>query len=286
MRWTNEEIEFLRRNKNRLDNEQLGRILNRSKIQIINAMRRYGIKRDKLIGKRMRARRIWNEADWAFVVNHFLVMNIRELSQYVPHSEQAIQMRLNKFGLYLPENIKAYRHKKAQFKKGQIPWNKGKKGLRLSPATEFKPGNKPWNTKYDGYISVRDLNRIPYKYIRVESGKWVLYHHWLWEQNLGPVPKGFVVHFKNGNTMDVRLENLELISRAELAMRNRNELKASESLKKIWAEDRFNMSDLFVANALCKGDPDLKKELLKHKDLLELKRLQIKLKRTIREANQ
>lgn len=31
------------------------------------------------------------------------------------------------------------------FPKGHIPWSKGRKGMRWSPATEFKPGMATWN---------------------------------------------------------------------------------------------------------------------------------------------
>lgn len=34
---------------------------------------------------------------------------------------------------------------KSGFKKGNIPWNKGLKGLHHSPSTEWKKGNTPWN---------------------------------------------------------------------------------------------------------------------------------------------
>ncbi len=44
---------------------------------------------------------------------------------------------------------------RGQFEKGHIPWNKGIKGLHLSPSTEFKKGHLPANTKYDGCLSLR-----------------------------------------------------------------------------------------------------------------------------------
>lgn len=40
-------------------------------------------------------------------------------------------------------------HKMGGFKKGSIPWNKGKK-VRLSPNTEFKKGMTPWNKSKKG----------------------------------------------------------------------------------------------------------------------------------------
>ena len=36
------------------------------------------------------------------------------------------------------------------FKKGQKVWNKGKKGIHLSPQSEFKKGMKPWNKGLKG----------------------------------------------------------------------------------------------------------------------------------------
>lgn len=44
------------------------------------------------------------------------------------------------------------------------PWNKGMKGLRLSPRTEFKPGNRPANWKGDdvGYFALHSWLRRAY----------------------------------------------------------------------------------------------------------------------------
>jgi hypothetical protein len=48
------------------------------------------------------------------------------------------------------------------FVKGQTPWNKGIKGVSVSPATQFKKGNTPKNTLAvgteccnDGYVYVK-----------------------------------------------------------------------------------------------------------------------------------
>lgn len=65
----------------------------------------------------------------------------------------------------------------------------------------------------------------PYKkdgrmWIKNEKGKLEMYSRYLWRHNKGPIPKGQVVAFRNGDAMDCRIENLELVTRAELLRRN------------------------------------------------------------------
>lgn len=115
----------------------------------------------------------------------------------------------------------------ARFGKGHIPGNKGKK---MDPEiyekirhTMFAKGHVPTNHKpvgservsVDGYVEVKVA----------EPNKWRLKHRVVWEEANGPIPAGCNVQFKNGNTQDVRLENLFLISRAE-QMRDRNSMYA------------------------------------------------------------
>lgn len=108
-----------------------------------------------------------------------------------------------------------------RFKKGDKPWNFGTKGLTGANKTSFKKGNIPHNTRSDGEISIRpDKSGRNYKYIRVCLGKWELYHRYLWEQNNGKIPKGYIVAFKDGDSMNCVIENLELISREQNMARN------------------------------------------------------------------
>jgi DNA-binding NtrC family response regulator len=49
-------------------------------------------------------------------------------------------------------------------------------------------------------------------YIRIQTPTgWKYEHHYIWEQHNGPVPNGFVIHHKNGNKTDNRIENLEIL---------------------------------------------------------------------------
>jgi len=110
-----------------------------------------------------------------------------------------------------------------QFKKGHVPANKGQRGISypgMEP-TQFKKGNKPHNwvplgseriTK-DGYIQ-----------IKVDEGKsqhnWRGKHILVWEAVNGPLPKGYVIIFGDGNNRNFDLDNLLLISRKQLVRLN------------------------------------------------------------------
>ncbi|MGP0074877.1 MAG: HNH endonuclease signature motif containing protein [Bryobacteraceae bacterium] len=45
--------------------------------------------------------------------------------------------------------------------------------------------------------------------------------HHVWEQHRGPIPPGHIVVFKDRDRSNCAIENLELISKAENARRNR-----------------------------------------------------------------
>lgn len=57
-----------------------------------------------------------------------------------------------------------------------------------------------------GYITTTG-----YRGITVEGRK-ILEHRSVWETTNGPIPNGMVVHHRNGDKLDNRLENLELLS--------------------------------------------------------------------------
>lgn len=88
--------------------------------------------------------------------------------------------------------------------------------------TMFKKGQKSHNKKPIGYISRRLDKRtgLEYSWIKVGENTWQLYHRVLWEEAHGPIPRGHMVVFRDGNNRNLTIENLELITMAENAKRN------------------------------------------------------------------
>ena len=116
----------------------------------------------------------------------------------------------------------------SRFKKGMIPYNKGKKGS-MSPeqyekckATMFKKGNIPQNHRP---IGSERIDRDGYTYIKVaEPNKWKLKHRLLWEEHNGPIPHKHRLIFADGNRQNICLENLILVSYAESLIMSQREL--------------------------------------------------------------
>ena len=108
--------------------------------------------------------------------------------------------------------------KSTRFAKGHVPWNAGTVGITgkhpNTKKTQFKKGHLPHNTKRNGAITIRNDNRgVPQKMIRVSLGKWVPLARYKYEQYVEPIPKGHVIRFLDGDTMNCEPSNLECVSK-------------------------------------------------------------------------
>lgn len=191
------------------------------------------------------------------------------LAEGYKRSPIACQGKAKKLGLNAPGN--------GRFKPGQEPPNKGN---GMSPETRakvkhtwFKKGHKPHTTLYDGAIRTRKEygTNIYYKYIRVEEGRWDLYHRWLWEQHHGPIPEGMVIRFIDGDQMNCTIENLEMVTMAENLNRNNDGetgvpgKRLTDNYVRYIIRRRFKMTDEDIDD-----------------NLIELYRQKLLLKRTIK----
>jgi hypothetical protein len=176
-----------------------------------------GLMQDKMGNK-------WTDTERQYMLDNYHNKPTKEIAKHLnrPISgiyAQADKMKLKKCPEYLKANVyiitnPSVRH---QFKKGQLAWNKGMKGLQIGGVhTQFSKGSKPHNWVEDG--SER-IDKDGYAMIKV-NGKFILKHRHIYEQHFGKIPKGLVVRFKDGNKENFSLDNLEKITRGEHQLRN------------------------------------------------------------------
>ena len=92
---------------------------------------------------------------------------------------------------------------------------------------------------------------------RAKNGKpsSMMAHRLIWEENKGKIPLGYIIHHKNGNKKDNRIENLLCCSpsehrrlhprKNEKEIMERTRLKglAKEKMKGIWSDNKGNLCD-------------------------------------------
>jgi hypothetical protein len=123
-----------------------------------------------------------------------------------------------------------------RFKPGIVPHSKGVKRPGWSTGrmreTQFKKGErsgfaeknwKPIGTvvaDLEGFLRVKIAERVNGEPKGWDKRIWPLLSHLTWEEHHGPIPAGHKVVFKNGDRANCAIENLELLTHAEVMMRN------------------------------------------------------------------
>jgi hypothetical protein len=285
---------------------ELAQLIGCPKGTIQSAKQRMGLKTpNELTRQRQSEGRIRNNAATPhphdeLLRAEYLITNVNQLSIKIGRSETYVKGRLKTLGLVIPPEIIERRKKDSRLKKGSIPPNKGRKQseymtpeqIARTAATRFQKGQRIHNESYDGAIRIRHSSKArggkPHKMIRISKGKWKELQIYNWEKINGPVPKGSVLACKDGDTLNCHPDNWFVLTMAEHAMRNQSREKATATMRQLYQEGRINnpminMHDKVLAGWLFKNDPEAQKEVLKHPHILDLKRQQITLKRTIRE---
>ena len=235
-RWTPVQEAYLRRNWTRSSTAEIAWVLGYTADQV----------RDK--AKRMKLRRgpkrhTWTTEEDARLRRAFPDTPTRSIAQAMGMTECQIQARARKLGLAKSpahqarmahaqsEAMRDPNHpgRKTQFRKGHRPANKGVKGWKAggrSAETQFKPvhlSGRAAQIKHP--IAAERITRDGYIERKINDGlplqkRWRAVHLIEWEAVNGPIPAGHCLIFINRNKQDVRLENLQLITRAENMRRN------------------------------------------------------------------
>lgn len=170
--------------------------------------------------------RMWTAEQIALLFELYSDSPTDELICVIGKSARSIYLQADNLGLrkseeYLATHVRVLptgSGNKTQFKRGQTPWNKGLKGVNGQSNSVFKPGQMPHNHKPVGTTRMTADGWLEVKV--AEPRKWKGVHVTVWESVHGPVKRGFAVCFKDGNRLNSAIENLELLSRAELMARN------------------------------------------------------------------
>jgi hypothetical protein len=147
-------------------------------------------------------------------------------------------------------------------------------------AGRFRKGDIPATAKPDVSETLRtDKRGVQYWHVRGGQYGWMPKHVALWEAIHGPVPKGKVVAFKDKNTLNCVLENLEILDRSQHLGRN---------------SGRDELTDKYVSSQLARTsgqrgqhiDREMQQEVLQVPELLEVKRNQLRLNRALKATTQ
>lgn len=182
-------------------------------------------------------RRFWTEREVARLARLYPETPTARIAQRVDRPVNQVYAKANALGLaksprYMRRMLaRVMRRLEAsgashRFKPGLVPWNKGLKGWQSggrSIQTRFKKRHVSARWDPETYVvGALRLNADGYVDMKIKEGlrAWRPFHILLWEDVHGPLPKGHILRFKDGDPLDIELDNLELISRAENMRRN------------------------------------------------------------------
>ncbi len=180
----------------------------------------------------------WTESDNNILVDLYPTTESSEIAKKLGVSLSRVYNRANFLGLKKERGFASRINKKrwqegrmegcrkGHYKKGNAPMNKGLKiteymspeAIEKHKKTRFKKGNLSHNYRpvgsqridKDGYIEVKIK----------DPNVWELKHRYIWSKHNGKIPKSYKVRFIDGDRGNFNINNLEIISEAELMNEN------------------------------------------------------------------
>ncbi len=157
-----------------------------------------------------------------YIRANYLKKSARQISKELGRHPGAATKQYGILGLHVPEDVKA------KFWTGN-PSRKGKaRSSWMGPAAEarcrdagFQRGREGPNKKKAHEIVIRqNRDGRQYSFIKLDSGKWQILQRYVWEQNKGAIPASMKVAFKDGDTSNFDISNLELVTNSDMGSRN------------------------------------------------------------------
>lgn len=226
--WTKAEDAILRAKYGNTPAPDIAATLGRTRGAVVNRAKKIGVQ----------ARPYWTREEDAELIRLFPTHSAAECAEKIGRSVSAIHDRAHKLGMrksreWIAElsrqNMADPNHAahKTRFRPGQTSWNKGMKGLQTGgEAGWFRPGERrgraaelwlpigSYRTSKEGYLQ-RKLTETG-----ITRHDFVPVHHLVWRLHGGTVPRGHALIFRDGDKSNFGINNLELVTRAELLRRN------------------------------------------------------------------
>jgi hypothetical protein len=253
--WTREEISFLKKNFLSMTNRQLATALGLTLTLVRTRCYLMGLKRMEL--------EYWTSEQIRYLRNYYQKCGDLELAERFqrkwPKKKGWTLKHIEKKRMYL--GLKRTKKELRSIKDKAI--RKGVYVEGLKKTWEKRGMAKDGDVRYwKQWRSMRDFPVIKVK------GVWKHWGPYMYKKHIGRIPAGHKVTFKDGNNRNLSIGNLELITDAEMSIRN--SLKSSQGL-----------SDNYITGMLTRGRPMLRQAIRRNKDLIDLKRQQLILNRTI-----
>lgn len=112
------------------------------------------------------------------------------------------------------------------FKKGHKPWNKGVKGIHLSPSTEFKKGERSGKDHYS-WKGGEQFIKNDCVHLYVGINKRVRRPKKVYEDANGQIPNGWIIYHLDADKDNDDLDNLIAIPRSVLVTINAGRMNAN-----------------------------------------------------------
>lgn len=262
---------------------------------------------------------VWSKSDIAFLRHNYKAMNSRQMGEILGIGITLVRMKRYELGLYkmrleywTPEQVKyliehykfigdkefrdifnrrwpkkkGWSHKHIEKKRKYLKLKRTERqifNIRIRNIDQGRLVNYNWVGKHlrrrvrIGTCLIRTQHGYKVKFIKVKGG-YARLSRFLWQKEHGPVPRGKMLILKDGNPNHVTLENILCVSRAQFAERMRNSDRAIASL--------LSMQRKSYRPGLQRRDMPLFHAILKHPELIEAKRQQLKLNRILNEREQ
>jgi hypothetical protein len=131
------------------------------------------------------------------------------------------------------------------YPEGKVAWNKGLKGIHLSPKSEFKKGQFT-GSQHPSWKGGEQINANDCVYIYAGANKRIRRPRKVYEDAHGEIPKGWILYHIDKDMHNDSLDNLIAIPRAVLVMLNANRINGNYQEIKSAVENYKNKNKIIL----------------------------------------